>query len=592
MLRSLLLVPPIVCLAAAFGHAALPAAEPALPGYADHAAFRRQLHDIAESRFARVQSLARTAGGREVLLLRVGAGEPDAKPAVLFLGAAVPSHLVGSELAVRMARDLVARAEEGDDEVRELLRRITIYFVPRPSPDACEAFFQRPYRERDTNGRPVDDDRDGRIDEDGCEDLNGDGQITMIRVEDPSGPWVADKEDPRVLVEADAAKNQQGRWSLYTEGRDNDEDGLLNEDPPGGVALNRNFPFRYPFFQPGAGPHQVSEPETRALADFALARRNIALVLSFGPEDNLLHPWKPDGDVEKQEVKNSALPDDAPVFDFLADAYQEIRQAKDSPPPGKGEGAWSTWAYFHYGRWSLSARAWWVPESESVPPDDGTESPADAGEPESADTESRATDGDGKRDDDAERDGDRGASDREALKWLAAHGIEAFVAWTPIEHSDFPNRKVEVGGFRPFVRSNPPADRLDALAEKHVEYLLRVGQLMPRLAVHEVKAESLGAGIYRMTVVVLNEGYLPTFPRMGEISRQPQPVQLALDLPKGAQVLNGPSRVRVPTLAGRGGRHEHVFLVRLRREKPTTVPIRVWAPAVGHVTRQVELRPQ
>ena len=46
------------------------------------------------------------------------------------------------------------------------------------NPDAIEALFATPLMEQRMALRPVDDDRDGAVDEDGPEDLNGDGFIT------------------------------------------------------------------------------------------------------------------------------------------------------------------------------------------------------------------------------------------------------------------------------------------------------------------------------------------------------------------------------------------------------------------------------
>ena len=40
--------------------------------------------------------------------------------------------------------------------------------------------------------RPIDQDRDGLVDEDGPEDLDGDGEITWMRGPDPAGDWIAD----------------------------------------------------------------------------------------------------------------------------------------------------------------------------------------------------------------------------------------------------------------------------------------------------------------------------------------------------------------------------------------------------------------
>ncbi|KKK64612.1 hypothetical protein LCGC14_2982430, partial [marine sediment metagenome] len=254
---------------------------------------------------------------------------------------------------------------ETDPSLRKLLGRLTVYVIPRPAPDACEAFFRQPFDERSGNERPRDDDHDGQLDEDGPDDLNGDGLITMMRVEDPTGSYMPHPDDARVMIEADPAKGQQGRYRLFVEGYDNDKDEQQGEDPAGGVALNRNFTFRYPYFGQGAGPHQISEPETRAVADFAFSHPNIAAVLSFTPEDNLMKPWKPKSDEPTSGIITAVLSDDAAYLDHLAEQYAEIHGGEDPPESPKGEGSLSEWAYFHYGRWSLGCRGWWIPKVET-----------------------------------------------------------------------------------------------------------------------------------------------------------------------------------------------------------------------------------
>ncbi len=290
----------------------------------------------------KVSSLGRTLGGREIWLITLSMNapndslKPDDKPAVLLLGNVHAPQLVGSELALRIARRLAGTSPKGAadgvqpksaaaedvavDRARQLLHRYTVYIIPRPNPDASEAFFRPPFYERAVNLRSTDDDRDGAIDEDPFEDLNGDGLITMLRIEDPSGPYLPHPADGRVLIKADPKRNEQGRYRVITEGIDNDHDELFNEDPPGGVSFNRSFSFQYPFFQPGAGPHQVSEIESRAVADFAFTHPNIALVMSFAPEDNLLEPWKSEKDSDR--IKTSVLSADAEHLNYLAEQYR------------------------------------------------------------------------------------------------------------------------------------------------------------------------------------------------------------------------------------------------------------------------------
>ncbi|MEX2215866.1 MAG: M14 family metallopeptidase [Phycisphaeraceae bacterium] len=627
-----------------------PPAPPPVAGYADYATFRKQVEDLAKSDLVHVTILGKTRQQRDCVLLTLGKGKPETKPAILIVGNVHAPHLAGGEMVMRLARHLIEHAD--DDAVKALLDRVTLYLIPRPSPDASEAFFAQPSFEREGNARPTDDDRDFETDEDGPDDLDGDGVITLMRVEDPTGEWMLHPIDPRVLIKADAKKNEVGRYKLYTEGRDDDEDEAFNEDGPGGVSFNRNFTFKYPFFKPGAGPHQVSEPETRAIADFAYARTNIAAVITFTPEDNLFHAWKPNGQAEQQRIKTTLMSADAPFQDFLAEKYRDLHGGKDAPASPKGEGSFSEWAYFHYGRWSFAARGWWVAKAEEEkkkekeepkPEDalemggveggvirigspiviehikgdqikiDGEQVPINKAKellaakkektPEltvgfllkDAPTELRTRLVEICRELGLKRGafkvgffgtnavdaGDRGKNDINALRWLEANKIDGFVDWKAIDHPDFKGRKVEVGGFKPYVLLNPPVKDLEALTEKHAKWLGEIVGLFPKVEISEAKVEALGgdAGVYRVTVTVINHGYLPTMSEMGRISRQLNPLQLAIDLPEGAKLVQGAPRTQIDVLKGRGEKAEHVYLV--RAAKDSSAKLRVWSASVG-----------
>ena len=121
----------------------------AISGYADYNEFARQVAALAKPGWCEVSSLGTTLGGRKIFLVSLTAGPTAAadKPAILIVGNVHAPQLMGSELAVRMARRLIDRAAT-DSAVKELLDRFTFYIIPRPSPDASEAFFQPPLRER------------------------------------------------------------------------------------------------------------------------------------------------------------------------------------------------------------------------------------------------------------------------------------------------------------------------------------------------------------------------------------------------------------------------------------------------------------
>jgi hypothetical protein len=536
------------------------AAQPAIDGYADYEAYRRQVAELDDVENVAVRSLARTQGGREVFLVVLGRGEPDRKPALLIVGNVHAPHLVGAELALRVARSLALKARS-DEPTRKLLDRFTLYVIPRPNPDGSEAFVLRPYRERDGNARPTDDDRDGAVGEDPPDDLNGDGQITAIRVLDGTGPFFPRPDEPRVMIRADRAKNERGGWSLYVEGRDADQDDEQSEDAADGASFNRNFTFRYPYFQRGSGPHQVSEPETRAVADFCFSRPNIALVLAFTPEDNLLGPWKPSPASDAARIKTAVHSADAPFLDYMAEKYRAILGAKDPPPSPAGAGSFSEWAYFHYGRWSLAARGWWIPKV--VPP-----APTPA-EPKLSNEK-------------------RGADEVNALRWFAQENVDGFVPWTAIDHPDFPGKKVEVGGFKPFVRLNPPAKELEPLAQRHASFVEALLGWMPTASIDHVRVESLGGGVHRVTANVVNSGYLPTISEMGRITREAYPLQLRIGLPPTATLVQGSARTSLPRLLGNGGSQSHTWLV--RQKAPATVQCTVSSPTTGEHSAAVELK--
>jgi len=552
-------------LAVLLAHGQAVAKNPALAGYRDYAALAADIEKLAEGEHTTVRKLTTTRGGRHVHLITVGAGKAEDKPAILVVGSVHASHALGAELATRFARDLAERAAK-DKSTAELLERVTYYIIPLPNPDGYAKNFLGPYREHNGNARPTDDDRDFDLGEDPPDDLDGDGWITSLRVDDPTGDYRAHPDDPRVLIKVDPKQNEPGQFRLLTEGRDNDDDRQFNEDAGDGVDFNRNFPHKYPYFKPAAGPHQVSEAESVAVADFCLNRPNIALVFSFSPEDNLMHPWKPNAG-EKGRIKTSVLSADAPQLNFLAKAYRDQLKLKDPPAAAKGAGSFTEWAYFQYGRWSLAARARWAPKPETVKKKDGD------------------------KDDKKPSPEKRGAADLNALNWLAKEKIDGFADWKEIKHPDFPDQKVEVGGFRSHYRLNPPARLLAELAEKHAAYLRDLPRHFARLEIDRARVESLGEGVFRLTTRVVNRGYLSTEAEMGRITRQAYPLQIQLTLPKSARLLEGAPRRLIGRLKGNGGNAEQTWLIYVQDAAAATIEVHAWAPAVGKARRTVRLAP-
>jgi hypothetical protein len=247
----------------------------------------------AHPQLAKVTVIGKSRGQAEIAVLQIaaqpkGSDAPNVRPAVLVSANVEGIHPVGTEAALMLAEKLLTKYGS-DKEVTALLDGKTVYVAPLLNPDVAKAFFGSPKYERCANLRPVDEDMDGQEDEDGPDDLNKDGLITQMRVKDPEGKWIPDPKEPRLMRQADPKKGEKGIYALYTEGVDNDGDGEYNEDPAGGVELNRNFPHDFEYGVKPAGPWPVSEDETISLVEFMVSHRNIALVLNFSSENTILN---------------------------------------------------------------------------------------------------------------------------------------------------------------------------------------------------------------------------------------------------------------------------------------------------------------
>ncbi|MCX6577610.1 MAG: M14 family metallopeptidase [Candidatus Aminicenantes bacterium] len=260
--------------------------------YHNYAEMTAMLQNLANANknLVKLESIGKTLEKRDLWVLQIAnpGGAPLAeRPALLIAANFEGDHLVGSELACFIA-DYLVKNYASNANVKQRLDNGVVYIMPRLNPDGAEFMWAPVKWARRTNTKPYDDDNDGRTDEDGPEDLNKDGFITVMRVKDPNGDYMVDPEEPRLMKKADPKKGEKGEYALTWEGRDRDGDGFIGEDPPGGVNINRNFMHEYPYYKPEAGRYMVSEVETRSVMEWMVSHRNVAAILTFGESDNLI----------------------------------------------------------------------------------------------------------------------------------------------------------------------------------------------------------------------------------------------------------------------------------------------------------------
>lgn len=434
----------------------------------------QRLQKVASNSSASLTSLTKTAGGKDIWALKIGTGDLDQKPAIAVVGGAEGYHVLSVELALQFAEKLVT-------DHADALDATTFYIFPNMSPDAYEQYSAGLKYERRGNTTDVDHDRDGATSENGYTDLNGDGLITMMRVTDPMGDYVLSDEDDRVLVKADRAKGEAGMYSLYPESKDDDKDGKFAEDLNEGIAFNKSLTYKFPVFEPLAGDMPVTQLESRALLDYLFDQWNIFAFVTFSPANNLSAPLKYNAGNAGKRVVTSILEKDQAINAMVSDLYKETVTQEAFQQDNQGtDGDFFQWAYFHFARLSFSTPGYWTPEFSK----------------------------------------DKTNAEANFLAWADSLGrTDVFVPWTEIQHPDFPDKKVEVGGIKPFVMSNPPYEKVEEIAAQHTDFILKLAEMQPKLEIHNVKTEALGNGLTRVSLDLFNNSALPTHSEMGQRSR-------------------------------------------------------------------------
>jgi hypothetical protein len=489
---------------------------------------------VAQPNLARLASIGKTREGRDIWALEIAnpAGTPvRERPGLLIVANLEGDQLIGSALALYVA-DHMLSSYGSDAVVKQRLDSHVIYIVPRLNPDGAEQMFAPVKAWRRTNATPVDADNDGRTAEDGCEDLNKDGFITIMRVKDPKGAYMISPEDRRLMRKADPQRGEAGGYSIYWEGVDSDNDGFLNEDGAGGVDVNRNFQHQYPYYTPDAGPHMLSEAESRALIDFVLQRKNIAAILAFGESDNLIVAPNQRGDLgppaaisllefadasiagarktgmfdsgpgmqfgrgqfgggmgqrpgadapqtgqqrrpPPQRPATSINAADLEYFRMTSEKYRELTGIRAVPVTRSPAGAFFEYGYYQFGVPSFSTPGWGLPAR--------TEGGGPRG-----DAARQGAPQDAPRTFVGQQPGTATAAaatpiDLRLLQWMDAEKIDGFVEWQPFNHPTL--GAVEIGGFKPYAANNPPASMIAELGAGHAKFVTYLTSLFPSVKI-------------------------------------------------------------------------------------------------------------
>jgi hypothetical protein len=292
-----------------------------------------------------------------------------------------------------------------------------------------------------------------------------------VRHEDPNGDYRESPEDYRLMVRVDP--QQKGDFKRYTmlgyEGLDDDGDGRVNEDGPGGYDPNRNWPgdWQPNYIQRGAGDFPLSLPENYSVAKFILARPNIAAVQSYHNSGGMIlrGPGAEYVDYERGDIR---------VYDQIAERGEKILPFYRYLVIWSGlytvHGGTVNWTADDLGIISFTNELWTSRNYYQR---------------------------------------DERASQEERLEFsdYLMFG-QTYVPWKKLDHPVY--GEVELGGWAKMTGRVPPPFYLEEMCHRNFAFTMYHAEQMPLIELRDVEVKSLGGDLWRVRVDVHNRRLIPT----------------------------------------------------------------------------------
>ncbi len=428
-----------------------------------------------------IETIGASAQGRPLRVITLNnpaTGPADTKPAMWIDGNIHGNELQATE-TVLYSIDALCRGHGKVKPLTELVDGCAFYFLPSLNPDGRAAWFSMqasPHAFR-TGLVPTDNDRDGVCDEDGPDDLDGDTSIGQMWRRDPFGTHRRNPRDPRVLEMVPHEPRpdgtiEYGNWSYAgSEGIDNDGDGQVNEDGPGGYDMNRNWPcdWQPDHIQGGAGDMPLSYPETRAVAQWILRHPNIAASQSYHNAGGMILRG-PGASYREGEYSGS----DRAVYDSIAAAGAEMLPFYTPMVIYKDlytvHGGFVNWMAESRGIISFTDELW----TDRRILQNGSEPSAE-----------------------------------QMMRWRDRLLFgQTITDWTERPHPDFGT--VLVGGPNKWSSRLPPPFMLEEEAHRNFAFTAFHAGQMPRVAFRSVEAKPMGSDTWAVTVEIMNDRRIPT----------------------------------------------------------------------------------
>jgi hypothetical protein len=462
-----------------------------------------ELFERTWPKFLSLSSMGKSYGGRDLWVMTIN--NPDTGPEENKAGMFIEANIHGNEIqGGEMCLYTIWYLMENYDrnpEIKRLVDEKVFYIAPTVNPDGRDWFLDGTGSGARTGHVPVDSDGDGLFDEDGPDDLDGDGTIEQIRKYVPGeGTHRLHPDDPRIMEAV--APWEKGDWVILgSEGIDNDGDGRVNEDPPGGYDPNRNYAADWQpgYIQGGSMDYPFRLPESRATEAFLAAHPNIAGAQSYHNSGGMI--LRPPGAAWYGDFPRS----DIQVYDEIGENGERILPWYNYIIIWQGlytvHGGSIDWFSDGHGAVSYSNELWNGGKYFQSPllTEQQNENP---------------------------RSNIFGQRSRYFFDDFLEFG-ENFNDWEPFDHPEY--GEVEMGGWGKFFgRINPRFMSLEAF-HRNMAFTLYHADEMPIMAMGDTRVESMGGGLYKVQVDITNKKLIPTITARAMNNRVVRPDLLTVD---------------------------------------------------------------
>ena len=440
-----------------------------------------------------------------------------------YLDGNIHAGEVTSSMCALYTIDYLLSNYEDNPEIAQLIDEMCIYVIPRVTPDGAETYLSTPYSLRSVN-------REYNSEKGGIRqmDLDDDGVIRMMRIKTPYGAWKKDPKDPSAMVLRDPGDMNGEFYDIYPEGAFESYEGdenLKSSKETWGLDFNRNFP--YGWFpegrQEGAGDYPLSNIETKAIVDFVLAHPNIGgAAIGHTSGGIILYPpgTKPSAKAPVSDIRIlkaiAKMGEEELGYKPLNifDSFLSSQEFYDS-------GALDDWMFETQGIPAYTMEFWDIATKAGVPIKWGEKNVDDQAE-------------------DIKRF-------EACLKWVKDNAPQYYSDWKEYDHPDL--GKVEIGGFNfKFTHQNPPENMLLKELENDARFNIRFIKAMPRLVIEKTDVEVVGEGLYKISALIGNRGYLSTaLSQTAKNIKAAKPVCITI---KGGEIVHGLTEVKIDELCG------------------------------------------